>query len=315
MESPPRGEEGRVLLMADHPVEEFLLAKEAAKGKEAGFLGSLWKAFAGGVKREAIQPGGFGSVREGISRSIGEALPGAVAGASLAAIGAGTAKGLGAIREKFRKQKDYKAMMQASPGLNKRPAAQVQLMYNSLRKLSPVLASDPVTAGSFIDNAMELSGDKAVMPTQTAKLLAEAQKSWSQGKARPGRIQEAFAPSRWVEGVPGPEGPQYGFGPQGPTGQRFGSPEAAREGMQAMGVPAGGFQRPDRPFKAGPRGMEGTFATPGEAEQFLQDYPPPKQTTEETRFKPTFFSGPVQPSMPRQVAGWEAEGMAKRKTT
>lgn len=156
-----------------NPVEEFLLIKEA-KDKEAGWLDSVGKAFSALGKR------------------VAEQVPGALASAGVTAAGVGALAGGKALYSRLTKQRDYQAMMSATPSLRKRPADQVQMMYNSLRNVAPTLAKDPLVAGSFIDNSMELSGDRAMIAPQSAKLLADTQKSITQGRGAPSAILGAL---------------------------------------------------------------------------------------------------------------------------
>jgi len=181
-----------------NPIDDFLLIKEAQQRKQAGFWSSLSKAFKGDA----------GSALARMGEQVGDQLPAALAGAGIAAAGVGIGKGIEAIRGRFSKQRDYKAMLSATPGLSKRPADQVQMMFNSVRKMSPTAAGDPITAGSFIDNAMELSGGKAVMPTQSAKMLAEMERNLGQAKKGPGAIMAAFTGGQ-------PDQPAYSMSPSG----------------------------------------------------------------------------------------------------
>jgi len=172
-----------------NPVEAFLQEKE----KRAGFWARLGNAFKGGLAQQALGEGVKQTMGEAIARGAGQAAIPALITAGAAAIATGASKGMGAITERFGKARDYKAMMQVHPGLADKDPGQTQLYYNSLRRMAPSLAKDPLVAGSFVRNMMELQpeGGPAV-PLQTAKLLTDAQKSVTQAKAGRGPIAEAF---------------------------------------------------------------------------------------------------------------------------
>jgi hypothetical protein len=116
--------------------------------------------------------------------SWGQALGGHLlqAGATLAVAGLGSAgyQGYKGIRERYQKPRDYKAMLQENPSLRKESPRRVQMLYNSFRKLSPTMASDPLLAGSFVRDTLAMSPDAgtAVSP-MTAKTVADTQKSIS----------------------------------------------------------------------------------------------------------------------------------------
>lgn len=183
-----------------NPVEDFLQEKE----KQAGFwdsLGKAWQgvssAFKGGLAQEALSEGTKLTMGQAVARGAGQALLPAAITAGAAAIATGASKGVGAIQERFGKARDYKAMLQVHPSLADKDPGQTQLYYNSLRRMAPSLAKDPLVAGSFVRNMMELQpeGGPAV-PLQTAKLLTDAQKSVTQAKAGRGPVAEAFMTGR-----------------------------------------------------------------------------------------------------------------------
>ena len=147
----------------NNPVDEFL--------KEAGWL-------------------------DGMKRALGEAIPGAVAAAGLAVMGTAASKGYGMVKERFTKVRDYSNMLKANPMLRRQDAGSVQMVYNSLRKTAPSLAADPLIAGSFVRNTLELSPESGPgIPLQSAKLLAETQRNITQSKSGRGSISEAFQPT------------------------------------------------------------------------------------------------------------------------
>jgi hypothetical protein len=147
-----------------NPVDEFL--------KEAGWLDAM-------------------------GRAVKEALPGAIASAGVAAMGVAASKGIGMVKERFTRVRDYSNMLKANPMLRQHDAGSVQMVYNSLRKTAPSLAADPLIAGSYIRNTLEMSPESGpAVPLQSAKLLAETQRNITQGKAGRGPISEAFRPTK-----------------------------------------------------------------------------------------------------------------------
>jgi len=225
-----------------NPVDDFL--------KHAGFmdlLRGLGRGISGSMEQlpaDKILSGG-----EKAGRVIGQVGVPALAAAGLAAVGQGVSKGLGAITNRFTKARDYKAMLQANPALAQADASTTQMYFNSLRHVSPSLSKDPLVAGSFVRNMMELQPESGpAIPIQTTKLLADAQKSISQARAgHP--IAEAFAggkPSFYEMTRQRPEpGPELAFtmGPGGMQG-RFPSEAAAEEFARRQGLPTMGPERP-----------------------------------------------------------------------
>jgi hypothetical protein len=165
-----------------NPVEEFLELAEEPKTKEAdGFLSNLWNAFKGGF-------GGGGGPQgqttlQALAHGAGSYLPGALLTGSLGAAFAGAAKGVGAIRERFAKARDFQQMIEANPMLDKHDAGHVQMLYNSLRSMSPNMAKDPLIAGSFVRQMLSMSPESGpAVPMDTAKLLSETSRNLSQTK-------------------------------------------------------------------------------------------------------------------------------------
>lgn len=209
-----------------NPVEEFLLVKEA-KDKQAGWLGDLGRAFMKGIS-PATSEFVPRTVGQGIASAMGQAVPGAATAGILGTAAYGIGKGYSAIKDRFAKQRDYQAMLEADPGLKRRPARQVQMMFNSLRKMAPTMSADPVIAASFIDNQLDLSGNRAVLAPQTAKTLADTQKSVTQGKGQnqlmnllvsgAGALRPRFE---------GPQAPEFSFGRGEVSGRGFRTAEEA----------------------------------------------------------------------------------------
>jgi hypothetical protein len=163
-----------------NPVDDFL--------KTAGWWDALKQGLTGGSAQRTMG--------EAVMHGLGQALPGAMVGAGLAAGAVGAGKGYGALKDRFSKAKDFKAMMGASPALKKHDAGQVQMVYNSLRSQSPSMAKDPLIAGSFVRRTLEVSPESGpFIDPQTTKMLSETQRNISQAKSGRGSIAEAFRPT------------------------------------------------------------------------------------------------------------------------
>ena len=128
---------------------------------------------------------------------FGQALPGAVIGAGLAAGGQLASAGFGLAKDKLTKPRDYKAMLEATPSLNKFDAGQVQMVFNSLRSHAPTMSKDPLIAGSFIRRTLELSPETGpFIDPATVKMLAETQRNVATARSDRGPIVEAFKPTQ-----------------------------------------------------------------------------------------------------------------------
>lgn len=217
-----------------NPVEDFL--------KQAGFmdiLRGIGRGISTSLEPLAHDAQMLGSERAG--RLMGQVGAPALTAAGLAAFSQGASKGLGALSNKFTKARDYKAMIRANPSLNQADASTTQMYFNSLRHVSPSLSKDPLVAGSFVRNMLEMQPESgAAIPIATTKLLAEAQKNISSARDNH-PIAEAFAGGRPM----------------------FLQPEQA-----------GPAPREEFPISAGPTGMSGRFRDPAEAQSFMQQYHP-----------------------------------------
>lgn len=196
-----------------NPVLEFLAVKE----KTANWLGDMGRAIKSGL--------GGGAV--------GHYLAPAVASAGVAAAGLGIKAGYELVREKLTRQRDYKAMVDANPSLRGMDAKQVNMVYNSLRRLSPTMARDPLVAGSFVRKTIELAPESGLsIDPLTAKTIAETQKNIAQAKSSKTSVYEAML-SGLGKQMPGLEA---SYGPGGPTFKGIGAERAARK----AGLPMGG---------------------------------------------------------------------------
>lgn len=168
-----------------NPVEEYLKEKTAAGFRDAFWKGIKFQGLEQGLDQagKVIKPTGletFGNVM-GSQLTAGAAVGGITLGGE-AVIG-GMRKLVNMGIDKWRKPMEYKAMLDAHPELQQQDAAKVQALYNSLRHMSPHMAKDPVIAGSFVRNLLERGNEGSVaVPMDTAKLLADTQKSVSNSK-------------------------------------------------------------------------------------------------------------------------------------
>ena len=153
--------------------------------------GPKWDAFRRGLSWDTIKgPLAAGAKEvaptagERLSNLTGKAVTGTGMSIGLTAGTHGVLKGIGdayhAIKDKFDKPAEYKAMLDAHPELqeiSKQDAGKVQMAFNSLRHLAPSLASDPLVAGSFVRQVLAQSPEQGLaIPTQTANMLADTQR-------------------------------------------------------------------------------------------------------------------------------------------
>ena len=167
-----------------NPLEEFLHLKEEIT-KEAGWASNLWSAFKGGLSQQPTPAGAPPPVGEALARGAGMIGLPMLLGTGAALAAHGISGGIGAIRERFGKARDFKAMLSQHPQLQKEDAGHVQSLYNSLRTMSPTMAKDPLLAGSFVRNQLRMSTEEGPMVgPDTAKMLAETERGVVQ--SRPG---------------------------------------------------------------------------------------------------------------------------------
>lgn len=104
-------------------------------------------------------------------------------GAGLALGASGIDAAIGAIqsaRERSKMEPLFREMLNVHPNLRKYPEDRVRLYYNQVWNFSPAIAKSPVTAGSYIWNAMQFDhmGGPGI---PAVKELADTQKSVMQG--------------------------------------------------------------------------------------------------------------------------------------
>lgn len=111
----------------------------------------------------------------------------ATAAGSLAMMGA--SKGIGTLYDAMTFDRDLQKILKVRPELNTYPKAQVKLVYESLRRLSPEIAKDPLTASTYLVRQFERRNpnEPHSLPTvelETARTLAQT--SGEYGKRRDG---------------------------------------------------------------------------------------------------------------------------------
>jgi hypothetical protein len=222
------GSAARIRMM--NPLKAFLEEKE----KQAGFLGDFGRSLQG-----ALSPG-----------ALGHYTAPAIASAGVAAAGLGLKAGYDLLKEKLTRQRDYKIMVSANPSLRQHDAKQVQMVYSSLRRLSPSMARDPLLAGSFVRKTIELSPESGLsIDVMTAKTIAETQKNIQQAKSSRTSVYEAMlgGAGKQMPGV------QVSYGVKGP--QVSGPQGMAESAAKGMGLPTT-MPGPEGPrFEASARGL------------------------------------------------------------
>jgi hypothetical protein len=149
--------------MAKNPVEEFLQVKEAFG------LGQLAPA----AKSYGRQMGG--ALATGAATGLG--------GAAFAGLTLGAAK----LYDAATKTRDFNNMLEANPDLHghhQADPAGFNRMYSALRTMAPEFAKEPMVAGTYMRNAMELD------PGQGGTVAVNARRDAGQGP-RPGPLTEA----------------------------------------------------------------------------------------------------------------------------
>lgn len=117
--------------------------------------------------------------------TMGVATAAATAAGSLAMMGA--AKGLGNVYDAMTFDRDLQKIMKVRPELSTYSKEHVKLVYQSLRRLSPEIAKDPLTASTYLVRQFERRNpnDPHSLPTvelETARTLAQT--SGEYGKRR-----------------------------------------------------------------------------------------------------------------------------------
>ena len=117
-----------------------------------------------------------------LSPEVKNAITTGVVGAAATATGSlammGISKGIGNVYDAMTFDKDLQKILKVRPELNTYPKEQVKLVYQSLRRLSPEIAKDPLTASTYLVRQFERRNpnDPHSLPTvelETARTLAQ----------------------------------------------------------------------------------------------------------------------------------------------
>ena len=137
------------------------LSKYSSMRKTAGFM-------------EHFRAGYYSGGGSGFAGALGREIPTALAAAVVAGAGAAAVKGYNLIRQKIEKAMAYRDMLENNPHLQNYDAKHVHAAFNTLHKLAPDLASDPLVAGSFVHLVLEQPGPGGPMVSPTlARSLAD----------------------------------------------------------------------------------------------------------------------------------------------
>jgi len=95
------------------------------------------------------------------------------------------------IAEPLKKKKYFNKMMDENPGLKKERPGDVSKIFRTLYKFNPVMASDPLVAGSFLKRSLQFK-DEGIQPIDI-KTLTEVSKHLSDSKRKDSLLRGAFA--------------------------------------------------------------------------------------------------------------------------
>jgi len=91
-------------------------------------------------------------------------------GGALTAGSLGTAAAIRSIARKMTESKKYEQMLDINPDLKKVPQDRAKLVFKTLNNFAPAAASDPLVAGNFVRNTMEI-GEVGLSPKAVKELL------------------------------------------------------------------------------------------------------------------------------------------------
>lgn len=125
------------------------------------------ESFAGELAKSA-------SFTQGLQYGLGTAAASAVGGLAMV----GIAHGVHTAYDAITFEKDFQAVLKVRPELSTYPKEQVRLVYTSLRRLSPEIAKDPLTASTYLVRQFERRNpsDPHSLPTvelETARTLSQ----------------------------------------------------------------------------------------------------------------------------------------------
>ncbi|MAP23590.1 MAG: hypothetical protein CL582_21895 [Alteromonadaceae bacterium] len=159
-----------------------------------GLAGEIGKVV--GVKAAILAAKHFKPKKTLIQKMVGKDTPGRRAlmfGAGAAGIGAGL-KGVeslaDAISGPMKKKKYFKNMMSENPSLNRENPGDVKKIFRTLYTFNPVMASDPLVAGSFMKRSLQFK-DEGIQPVDI-KTLVEVAKNLRDSKKKDSLLRGAF---------------------------------------------------------------------------------------------------------------------------
>jgi len=87
-----------------------------------------------------------------------------------------------AARRGITKGRNYKAMMEANPQLQKMPAKEVQKAFSVLHRFNPEFSADPTVAGAWVKSRVDLGSPELYGDTTMLKSLVDSRKNISDTK-------------------------------------------------------------------------------------------------------------------------------------
>lgn len=125
-----------------------------------------------GVEKNAGMLDAAGKAIKGLAtHETTKRIAGGVIGATTAALGVAIATDLwDAAKRGITHGSSYKRMIEANPDLRKEDQKKVSDAFNSVHRLAPEIAADPIFAGSIVNNLVQL-------PTGAFKTLSDAIKT------------------------------------------------------------------------------------------------------------------------------------------
>jgi hypothetical protein len=106
-----------------------------------------------------------------------------------------------ASRRAIFKTRNYKRMLAANPDLKEKPAQQVQSIFSTLHRINPEFSGDPVIAGSFVRNHVDIASEGAgSIGLDSLKSLVDARKGLNESRRLP-KTDMMKLPDREMEGL------------------------------------------------------------------------------------------------------------------
>ncbi len=164
------------------PKEYDFIMKTASEIQESPFHEEIVGELDGIIKKAAMGFGGM--VGQGaINLGMGVAAT-ALGGVALMLAGDAT----DSLRRGITKTRNYKRMLSSNPDLKEKPANQVQAIFSTLHRFNPDFSGDPVVAGSFVRQHVDLAqgeeGSGAV-GLDALKSIVDARKGLNESRRFP----------------------------------------------------------------------------------------------------------------------------------